>query len=176
MNIKRSIKKRGDKFFGATDIDSRLSMRERLAVNESIKIGDLLHVMRDHPAHQVPFGASGMSMLGGMWGIKAGQIKLADRMKQFCSKQGDYYGLDQTFLEDIYIEYNSSMTFHYDFFAKKPFPSKRSGYRFIGERIDDNENPVGDDLKQILSYNKEHHPSLIRRINGAFKTSLDNSI
>eukprot|EP00038_Savillea_parva_P029209 m.69519 g.69519 ORF g.69519 m.69519 type:complete len:908 (-) comp8589_c0_seq1:73-2796(-) len=44
------------------DVDSRLSMRERWAVEEWIASGRAFHVMRDHPSH------SSYAMSGGMWG------------------------------------------------------------------------------------------------------------
>jgi len=43
-------------------IDSRLSRREKLAVDEWIASGKQFHVMRDHPSH------SNYAMRGGMWG------------------------------------------------------------------------------------------------------------
>jgi hypothetical protein len=44
------------------DIDSRLSEREKAAVDEWILSGKKFHVMRDHPAHGV------LPISGGMWG------------------------------------------------------------------------------------------------------------
>jgi hypothetical protein len=44
------------------DIDSRISRREKLAVDEWIASGKQFHVMRDHPSH------SNNAMSGGMWG------------------------------------------------------------------------------------------------------------
>jgi hypothetical protein len=44
------------------DIDSRLSRREKSAVDEWIASGKQFHVMRDHPSH------SNYAMSGGMWG------------------------------------------------------------------------------------------------------------
>ena len=48
------------------DTDSRVDEREAAAVNEWIKEGTSLHIMRDHPAH-------GTAILGGMWGAKKEQ-------------------------------------------------------------------------------------------------------
>ena len=45
------------------DTDSRLSLREELAVDEWLKSDKTFHIMRDHPYHKFP-------ILGGMWGLK----------------------------------------------------------------------------------------------------------
>lgn len=45
------------------DLDSRPSERERDAVKEWLASKHILHVMRDHPAHDMP-------ILAGMWGVK----------------------------------------------------------------------------------------------------------
>lgn len=38
---------------------------------------------------------------------------------------------------------------HDEFFEKKSFPIKRENYRFVGERIDEFENPLTDDYKML---------------------------
>jgi hypothetical protein len=60
------------------------------------------------------------------------------------------YGSDQTFLKTVYSLFENDRFTHDDFFEKKPFPIKRENGRFIGERIDINENPVTDDYKILL--------------------------
>ncbi|WP_143166818.1 hypothetical protein [Pedobacter caeni] len=146
------------------DTDSRLSLREKLAVDEWMKNGDTLHLMRDHPFHLlIPYGATSPSILAGMWGIKGGAFEMTKAIKEFCMNKDDYYGIDQAFLQDVYTKFKNSITVHDDFFEKKPFPSKRSGDRFVGERIGENELPAGDEWKQIRIYNKTHYPSVFRR-------------
>lgn len=146
------------------DTDSRLSSREKLAVAEWMRNNDLIHVMRDHPVHDVPFGAEKLSILGGMWGIKGGVLEMTAAIHEFCKERRDEYGIDQNFLEGLYKEFKHSMTVHDEFFDKKPFPSRREGYRFIGERIDENELPFGEDWKAIRAWNIMQNPSLFRRI------------
>lgn len=146
------------------DTDSRLSLREKLAVDEWIKDGNSIHVMRDHPAHRTPFGAEGLSILGGMWGIKAGQVEMGRMIREFSVGKADEYGIDQSFLQIIYNLFKSSMTVHDEFFEKRKFPLKRPEYRFVGERIDENEQIVGTDWEQIKAYNKEHNPSLFKKL------------
>ena len=44
------------------DGDSRLSIREKMAVDEWIESGKTIHVMRDHPAHQIPYGNNALGI------------------------------------------------------------------------------------------------------------------
>ena len=86
------------------DCDSRIGLREELAVNEWVESKNILHVMRDHPAHRVPLGVKGMGMLAGMWGIKGGNINIKERLDKFVSKNKLKWGSDQTFIYEIYKE------------------------------------------------------------------------
>jgi hypothetical protein len=49
-------------------------------------------------------------------------------------------------LKTIYSIFKEDKLTHDDFFEKKPFPFSRKNDRFIGERIDEFENPVGNDF------------------------------
>lgn len=151
------------------DTDSRLSDREKQAAEEWIQNNDIIHVMRDHPAHLNPFGAEGLSILGGMWGIKGGVVEMEKMIREFCMDKVDKYGIDQSFLQTIYKKFSHSMTLHDEFSERKFFPVKRKNFRFIGERIDENEQPVGMDWMEIKIYNKAHYPSLFRSIKMWFK-------
>jgi hypothetical protein len=64
------------------DTDSRIGLRERLAVDEWIQSGKTLHVMRDHPFHKIPCGNDDLGILGGMWGIKAGKFSMLSNLKK----------------------------------------------------------------------------------------------
>jgi len=132
------------------DSDSRISLRERLAVDEWISSKKILHVMRDHPAHRIPFGANGLGILGGMWGIKKSKLKLIELIEEFAMNKNLKYGSDQTFLQSIYSKFINDRCTHDEFFENKPFPIKREPGRFVGERVDENENPVGQDYKLVL--------------------------
>jgi hypothetical protein len=132
------------------DGDSRLSTREKMAVDEWIESGKTIHVMRDHPAHQIPYGNSGLGILGGMWGIKGNTIPMKDSIENFSKNKTMGYGIDQTFLKTIYNVFENDRCTHDDFFEKKPFPIQRKNGRFIGERMDVNDNPVTDDYKMLL--------------------------
>jgi hypothetical protein len=136
------------------DADSRLSLREKYAVDEWINSGKLIHVMRDHPYHEIPFGTNKLSILGGMWGIKGNIISLSILINKYNHKRNLNYGSDQTFLADIYSMFIDSTFTHDEFFSTKYYPIKRDGYRFIGERIDENDVPIGKDWEIIREHYK----------------------
>ena len=96
------------------DTDSRLSRRERLAVDEWLANDYALHIMRDHPEHSEP-------IMGGMWGVKSNafmkevsekvnlseglNVKFADMMTSWQSTTKETLnakGIDQLFLRTIY--------------------------------------------------------------------------
>jgi hypothetical protein len=124
------------------DCDSRLNKREKDAVDEWLRSDKGFHIMRDHPAH-------GTEILGGMWGSKKGVI---ENMKQMIDEyiKGDFWQVDQNFLrEKIYPIVKNNYLSHDEFFENKPFPTKREHGRFIGEKIDIDENPLTDDYKLL---------------------------
>ena len=131
------------------DGDSRLSTREKMAVDEWIESGKTIHVMRDHPAHQIPYGNNGLGILGGMWGIKGNTIPMKDSIENFSKNKTMGYGIDQTFLKTIYNVFENDRCTHDDFFEKKPFPIKRENGRFIGERMNINDEPFNNDYLAI---------------------------
>lgn len=132
------------------DCDSRISKREFLAVQEWIKSGKTLHVMRDHPGHGVPFGANSLGILAGMWGIKGKVLEMKKMINEFVKDKKNYYGIDQNFLQQIYSKYQNDRITHDEFFEKKPFPIKRENGRFIGERINFDELPLTLDFLQVI--------------------------
>lgn len=132
------------------DCDSRISEREKKSVDEWIKSKKSLHVMRDHPYHGIPYGNDRIGILGGMWGIKSDVLPLIDMIDKFRKDKELSYGSDQTFLKTIYNVLLDDRYTNDDFFEKIPFTINRINGRFIGERIDENNNPVGDDYKILL--------------------------
>jgi hypothetical protein len=122
------------------DTDSRLSAREKAAVDEWLESDKGFHIMRDHPAHQT-------EILGGMWGAKIGSIP---DMKNLISEysKGEFWQVDQNFLrEKIYPLVQNNTYVHDEFFEKKPFPTQREGgvdhdgnpENFVGEPVDEND-------------------------------------
>jgi hypothetical protein len=124
------------------DIDSPILERETTIVNAWLDSKQTIHIIRDHPEHDVP-------ILGGLWGVKSNkerlwmknvsQYLLSPDVAQCYAGEGD-----QTFLED-YIwpratMYNK-MTLEYDSFLcgkfpnSRPFPTrKKSPTLFVGCR------------------------------------------
>jgi hypothetical protein len=128
------------------DTDSRLSNREKLAVDEWLESDKDFHIMRDHPYHNT-------EILGGMWGVRNGLLKNIKELIEDYTK-GDFWQVDQNFLKekihplvitnsfvhDSYLKYNSN---------SKQFPSKRINKEFVGDVFDENENRHPDYYKFI---------------------------
>jgi hypothetical protein len=121
------------------DCDSRLSQRERDAVDEWLKSDKRFHIMRDHPWHSA-------KILGGMWGAKKG---ILPDIKQMIAKwnQEDRWQTDQEFLaSEVYDRVVDDAMIHASFHRFEipaiPFPTPRVGLEFVGEVYDENENTV----------------------------------
>lgn len=118
------------------DTDSRLTVREKMAVDEWLKSDKDFHIMRDHPYHAT-------EILGGMWGVRNGLIKNIKTIIDDYVKD-DFWQVDQNFLRekiyplvvnysfihDSYLNYNSN---------SKKFPSERINKEFIGDVFDEND-------------------------------------
>jgi hypothetical protein len=112
------------------DTDSRLSLREKLAVDEWLKSDKDFHIMRDHPYHA-------MEILGGMWGCRNGILNdIESEIIKY--NKGNFWQVDQNFLRDvIYPTVKNNSLVHDEFFDKKPFPTKREPKRFVGQAFND---------------------------------------
>lgn len=115
------------------DTDSRLSIREKYAVDEWISSDKTFHIMRDHPFHRFP-------ILGGMWGFKQNnKYNMQILLNNF--NRINEYGTDYTFLGTVlYPLIGEDKMVHDPFFDRKDFPSKRQNYEFIGDVFDSNDN------------------------------------
>jgi hypothetical protein len=119
------------------DCDSRLSIRERFAVEEWLNSDKGFHIMRDHPYH-------GTTILGGMWGVKRGVLpQMKNEIDKFV--KGEYWQVDQNFLSQIIYPIIKSNSFvHDEFFNfeahKKNFPTERVNKEFVGDVFDHNDN------------------------------------
>ncbi|XP_053381187.1 uncharacterized protein LOC123552226 isoform X2 [Mercenaria mercenaria] len=113
------------------DIDSRLSPREKAAVDEWIVSGKRFHVMRDHPSH------SHYAMSGGMWG---GTWEAIPNMEHLLQHQvmNDNYLQDMDFLNSVVWPIAQPSVYQHDSFScdrfggGHPFPSKRVGLEHVG--------------------------------------------
>lgn len=147
------------------DCDSRISERDVASINEFINSDSLYHIVRDHPiGHHYP-------MNGGMWGCKQNPFigRINHHINNFLksnyshiyntdkSKQDSIRNADQMFLmERIYpVAIQSAMVhdeyFKYESFAKPIEHDRQSNnFAFIGESIDENDLPRGDQRTPII--------------------------
>jgi hypothetical protein len=128
-------------YFMSRDTDSRLSYREKEAVDEWLSSGKSFHIMKDHPVyHRTPE----YPLLGGMFGAKGGIVfDIQQRILNYISSNMDMHGMDQYFLQSIYNDFakNDNLTHDCDF--PSPRNVERDGIWFIGQPIDENDNFFG---------------------------------
>jgi|LauGreDrversion4_2_1035121.scaffolds.fasta_scaffold00729_3 hypothetical protein len=128
-------------YYICRDTDSRLSPREKIAVDSWINSGEDFHIMRDHPYHST-------HMMAGMWGVKGGILKKMNNSIQNFNPKIEK-GEDQNFLSKVVypLIYNKQFTckVHDPFFENKPFPSEckrgkeNNGVWFIGQVFDEHD-------------------------------------
>jgi len=119
------------------DTDSRILLREKLAVNEWLKSGKIFHIMRDHPHHTDV-------ILGGMFGTR--KIPEIPNWKEIMNAQIQYSNksYDQLFLKNyIYEHIKNNSVIHTTFNKYEshclPFPiNYNKGFKFVGEYVYDN--------------------------------------
>lgn len=116
------------------DVDSRLSLREKLAVDEWLSSDKDFHIMRDHPFHNT-------YILGGMWGTRN---NLFNRLSIFINPDDhdSFWQVDQNFLADkVYPAVKEFSMVHDDYNRYqesncKSFPCDRIDNHFVGEIYD----------------------------------------
>jgi protein O-GlcNAc transferase len=128
------------------DCDSRLSLRERVAVNEWMESSKGFHIMRDHPWH-------GTEILGGMWGVKRNMLP---DMRELMADwhQEDRWQTDQDFLKaKIYPRVVNASMIHASFCGfeahAQDFPMARLGTEFIGQVFDENETTIREHVEAL---------------------------
>ena len=130
--------------FVSRDCDSRLNIREKLAVDEWMVSDKCLHIMHDHYGHR------SVPILGGMWGAKKGCI---DNITEKILRWGKYShkGIDQHFLwgliwptvKDRCMSHGIKWSGRWG--ESRPFPEHpliKYGGTFVGEIFDENNKPV----------------------------------
>jgi len=137
------------------DVDSRLSYREKAAVDEWLSSDKDFHIMRDHPYHGIP-------ILGGMWGSRNGILRGIKNMVAKY-KKGNYWQIDQEFLTSIVYPLVKDRAHVNDpFFEKKPFPFARNDKHFVGQAYAGNDKILDDNyFFEILD--KENYENLCKR-------------
>jgi hypothetical protein len=118
------------------DTDSRLSVREKSAVDEWLNSDKDFHIMRDHPYHNV-------LILGGMWGVRNGILKNIIPIINDYNK-GNFWQVDQNFLREKIYPIIKDISFIHDEFMKfenwcELFPTERNNKEFIGDVFDEND-------------------------------------
>lgn len=116
------------------DVDSRLSLRERTAVDAWLRSTKAFHIMRDHPCHTLEIPA-------GMWGARGGILRNINDMVKAYHKD-DYWQVDQNFLREKVWPLVAHQAFVHDEFFQRtphPFPTARIDYEFVGDVFDENE-------------------------------------
>lgn len=122
------------------DTDSRLGLREHMAVNEWLASDKDFHIMRDHPFHAT-------EILGGMWGARNGLLKgITSAIANYNKRDFDNkYQVDQNFLREmVYPKVKDKAMVHDEFFEKKPFPllaPTRTRANFVGQVYNENDIP-----------------------------------
>ena len=129
--------------FAVRDADSRLSNREKLAVDEWLSTDRPLHVMRDHPHH----GNPNYPIMGGMWGYNntLARWPISERLQVWLKNHLPFRRMDDMeFLNQLYYSHENQRVTHDDWLRSpkaQPFPLPRTGKRFVGEIFDENDTP-----------------------------------
>jgi hypothetical protein len=121
------------------DLDTKILLREKLAVEEWIKSDYDFHIMRDHPWHRY-------EIQGGMFGVKKSNIVWKDKICDYV--QNGSYIYDQDFLKnDIYPLYRDNCLIHASFNKIEgikcldfPIKYEDDDYRFVGEYVYEDES------------------------------------
>jgi len=113
------------------DCDSRLSIRERNAVEEWIQSEKVFHIMRDHPWHEA-------LILAGLWGCRCEGLRdINELVKNYIKTHTVTYSADQDFLRTvIFPRIKNSCFIHDEFHGGRKFPLKRRNLEFIGQVYD----------------------------------------
>lgn len=122
------------------DCDSRITVREKNAVNEWLESDKDFHIMRDHPFHNI-------QILGGMWGCRNNIFNRVGIYNIDPDQYESKWQIDQHFLRyDVYPKVFNDIFVHdpYKHFPNelciKDFPSERINNHFVGEIFDGDNN------------------------------------
>jgi hypothetical protein len=153
------------------DADSRLTKREKFAVDEWLVSGADFHIMRDHPAHNC-------AILGGLWGVKCSAVRHLCPFVESVQPIGKY-GEDQDFLyKYFYPLAKHSSVIHDSFFKRecwsRPFPTCREGKGFVGEVFDEYDTPRQSDRAVIDRAMQNYFYRLRLQLSGRIKRVVDN--
>lgn len=131
------------KYFIVRDADSRLTIREKAAVDEWLSSGKAFHVMRDHPNHN-------HVMMAGMWGGLSGKIpNFKDLLEYFTKSHNLAFWSDTFFLRDCLWEsfIRQDHISHDEYWRptgkELRFPTARKNeFDFVGQKYTEKDEPV----------------------------------
>ena len=129
------------------DTDTRILLREKLAVDQWLASDKICHIMRDHPWHN-------QLIQGGMFGLKKNNIFNITDLSNNFNQSGDRI-YDQDFLKNyIYPLVKESSMIHASFHTYEPhclaFPiTYDSEYRFVGEYVYADESRNLQNIKEL---------------------------
>ena len=132
------------------DCDSRLSYRERRAVDEWIESGLPFHVMKDHIWHQRPIMGCAFA------GVKGALPSVQASIDAWGKKGG--YGDDEEWLANVVGPLVAGKTLIHDAYATtyrgntRQFPTPLENYRYVGERIHHDEHCDHGDRKALVNH------------------------
>jgi hypothetical protein len=147
------------------DADSRLSKREVRAIDEWLKSGKAVHIIRDHPHHCAV-------MPGGMWAMNCAKFREIIRQNNInitIPLDGNHRFADQVWLGNNvwrYVAQNNHLAhdrfFHHRTGNEVDFPMLE-GEVFIGATVDENDNVISWEEKANIEASDniivcEHNP------------------
>jgi hypothetical protein len=137
------------------DADSRISVRDKAAIDEWLASDYKYHIIRDHP------GGHHWAMNAGMWGAKRTEFisnigRMLTDCQTICPQYSKLPTFDQEFLRSaIYPHIVTESMVHDEYYKyekqAKPInhDRKSNDFAFIGESIDENDVPRGDQRSPI---------------------------
>ncbi len=141
------------------DTDSRLTERERDAVDDWLASDKSFHIMRDHPFH------SRWPIMAGMWGVRCGLLRNIKRLLEesfFGSFSAYQWGVDQVFLRRTVHPLVSANTLVHDDLSpilswdvmseRRKFPTLRRNYDFVGQVFDEQDRTVREHVDSLFTH------------------------
>jgi len=131
------------------DCDSRLSLREKLAVDKWLASDKQFLVLKDHPWH------AGVPVLGGLWGVKAGLLhNMSQMINDFILEDPtNAWQCDQKFLTDkIWPKVAHTAMVFDPFYGGLNYPIPRDNFEFCGATHDENDKIPQNQIDELGKY------------------------
>jgi protein O-GlcNAc transferase len=132
------------------DTDTRILLREKLAVDEWLESGKILHIMRDHKKHH------NVKIFGGMFGIKQSNIpwkEIINSVPQMNKSRGyDLTVLNKIFKyigNDLIMIHSTARNYPGEIAKDFPIPYD-SNYNFVGCYVYEDESRCEQHHKELM--------------------------